>query len=212
MPVSDIELWDKIQGYSMPRPTSRTRWFQAEVGDFESLLERDMNVSADDAKRLVQEYRKFLYLKALDGGLLTPPPDLDEVWHKHIECPNAAWDEFCRTVVGKPLEHRKGLSSEQARKAYDRALALYETQFGSRPTDIWPGPRENQRHRIGLALVVVGLALVFGGHLTFFAAAALGYPQIGTYWVFYTFFGGIGLFFLGAFFGNGTRVNRSNCG
>lgn len=172
----------------------------------------DMDVSANDARRLVQEYRKFLYLKALDGGVLSPPPDLDEVWHKHIESPDGDWAAFCRTVIGKPLEHRTGLSRAEARAARESALALYVQEFGTPSMDIWPGPAENLRYGVGMAIFLCGVLLCAGGHLAMFAAIMLGFKPT-FFWIPYTFLGGIGIAAVGALLGRGARVARlSNCG
>jgi hypothetical protein len=211
MPVSDPELWDRIQRFQMPQP-AKAKWWQTEESDFESMLVRDMELSPANAGRLVQEYRKFLYLKALDGSLLSPPADVDEVWHKHIAILNGAWGGFCQTVIGKPLEHRTGLSRSEAKAASARALLLYKKEFGRPPTDIWPGPAANRRYIIGSAIAACGVVIAAGGHLSMFAVIMLGY-QPTVFWIPYTFMGGIAITIFGILVGQGTRIKRSpKCG
>jgi hypothetical protein len=211
MPLSNPELWQRIADYPMPR-SLRFRGLKTPAPDFEGQLVQDLSISPLDAARLVREYKKFLYLKAIDGGLLAPPPDLDEVWHLHIDSADGAWDSFCRTVIGAPLEHRTRLPRATAKAAYARLIALYEGEFGARPSDIRPSPTDLLQYRIGLAVIFMGIVIAFGGHLAMMGAQLLGHEPPFS-WIPYTFFGGLGVTLAGFLISRGTRVARiSDCG
>ena len=143
---------------------------------------------------------------------MSPPRILDEVWHKHIDSQEGDWAVYCRTVIGKPIEHRTGLSPSEAQAARSRVNELYEREFGAPHRDIWPGPAEKRRHALAGAIIICGVLLAFGGHLTMAAVILLGF-QPTVFWIPYTFFGGIGITVLGFLIGLGTQVPRtSNCG
>lgn len=210
MPLSDPALWRRIEGAALVPPPSGPWTGALADGEFRALLVREMDVSAEDAARLVAEYRRFLYLKALDGGLLSPPPDLDEVWHRHLDWPEGAWDRFCQTAVGRPLLHTRGLDKSRARAAHFDLLALYHREFGPPPADIWPGPAELRRDRLASLVFVGGLAAIFAGVPAALALldAALARPVMGG-----LFLAGVFLIVLSQQIGRGTRVERhAGCG
>jgi hypothetical protein len=210
MPLSNPELWSRVADYPMPRPVY-FRGQHTPAPDFESQIAQELSVSPLDAARLVREYRKFLYLKAIDGGLLSPPPDLDEVWHRHIDSAQGGWESFCRDAIGKPLIHRRRLSSAESRAAYARAVTLYEREFGWRPPDIWPSPGDAARYRLGVAIGRTGWVIFFVGFFSTLAVSMAGGEPNG--WVLITLCGGMALVVVGATLADGAQVARtSDCG
>jgi hypothetical protein len=121
----------------------------------------------------VLEYRRFLYLKAVDGGLLAPSKRVDQAWHLHLESGNGAWDRFCREVLlGQQLEHRTGLSLGEAQSSYARTFDLYRREFDEEPPhDIWPGDAEKRRAALGGRIAFCGILVGLSGWLL---AAACG--------------------------------------
>ena len=98
--------------------------------------------SASDA--LLEDYKKFLALKAAESdfyaALLSPSPQVDEVWHAHI-LDTLAYKEACEAMLGAGgfIHHdpRGGRDAAARRTRLRRTLSLYEVAFG-KPLTGWP--------------------------------------------------------------------------
>jgi hypothetical protein len=118
------------------------------------------------ANRLEFEYRRFLYLKAIDGSPLTPSSRVDQAWHRHMETGDS-FVRFCDMVSAGKIEHFTGLTQKEARAGYQRALSLYRREFGQQPPpDIWPTGREKRKLIIGRAMTAAGIVLFIGAVVT----------------------------------------------
>jgi hypothetical protein len=139
MPITEPVLWERIRSHPLPWREEMDRGVQPNrrCWSFEDNLRKDGDWTDASARRIVEEYRKFLYLKALDGGVLTPPMAIDAAWHLHLGFP-AEYAAFCTEGLGRDLVHHEGLTRRQRLAAYRRLLELYDAQFEFRPSDIWP--------------------------------------------------------------------------
>src|SRR5215218_1798989 len=95
------------------------------------------------ARRVVAEYKRFLFLAATAEDPVTPSPQVDEAWHLHLTYTRSYWDRLCPDVLGRPLHHdpTRGGPAEAARhrRQYERTLAEYRNAFGQEPpADVWP--------------------------------------------------------------------------
>ncbi|MAX27090.1 MAG: hypothetical protein CMJ19_21555 [Phycisphaeraceae bacterium] len=100
------------------------------------------------AVRVVQEYRRFVYLGMRAGHPVTPSDQVDQAWHLHLLYTRSYWEEFCPNVLGRPFHHgpTQGGHKEVAKHTdwYTRTLQSYKQHFGIAPiADIWP-PVENR--------------------------------------------------------------------
>ena len=110
-------------------------------------MARENGWSHGRARRVVEEYRRFLFLACSAGHPVTPSDAVDQAWHLHLAYTRSYWEDLCGEVLGRPLHHgpTRGGPAEGAkfRDWYARTLASYEGAFGSPPpSDIWPAPRE----------------------------------------------------------------------
>jgi hypothetical protein len=221
MPLSNPALWQAIMEYDFPvAPRSPKSFGRSRSLTFPEWIERSFEVTGESAARMIDEYRRFIYLKAIDGGTLTPSRRVDQVWHSHIEAGENAWSNFCAKVLGTQIDHRTNLSAQESASAYERTLALYRVEFGQTPPpDIWPSKAQRVRRMVGILVGVPGVALFFGGILVAFAVAFL--PSIfplwlasgEPFWLPYTSFGGIALIVVGALISWKTDVDTpSSCG
>jgi hypothetical protein len=117
---------------------------------FSARLARENGWSKAFALRVVEEYRRFLYLARRAGHPVTPSDEVDQAWHLHMLYSRHYWDVLCGEILGKPLHHGPTLGGrEEAQKFadwYTRTLDAYRRLFGEEPpADIWP-PR---RRRFG---------------------------------------------------------------
>ncbi len=105
------------------------------------------------AKRVVAEYKKFLYLYCVADGQVTPSVTIDKAWHLHLEYQQGyKYLEEC--VVLRPLAHVTDLADLKLNKAkeiaffeeqYIRTLDLYIYEFNqSPPNDIWKSVIEEE--------------------------------------------------------------------
>ncbi len=218
--LSRPELWASIRDAKLPCAiVPETSLSQSNFLGFIALLQDTHNLTEESARRLEHEYRRFLYLKAVDGGLLAPSKRVDQAWHLHLESYGDAWDRFCREVLpGQQLEHRTGLSPDEAESAAARTRDLYRKEFDEEPPhDIWPGDAEKRRGKRarqlaawGVPLAILGCFLITtndGGSLTGISLAiARGLGAV-------LFLGGILMATIAAVLYRGTDLTQaSNCG
>ena len=137
-PAAD-ELRARIQAFRLDEPGS--------VFPFSARLARENGWTREYALRVIEEYRRFVYLAMTAGHTVTPSVAVDEAWHLHLTYTRSYWDEMCGTVLGRPLHHdpTRGGAAEGGRflDAYARTLRSYRAAFGEAPpADIWPSPAE----------------------------------------------------------------------
>jgi hypothetical protein len=135
------ELRARIEAFPLPDGTVEERRFgrtSAQVVPFDELLQDRLRIASTDADKLVREYRRFLTLKALTGEDLTPSDIIDQVWHIHMEFPEA-YAAFCRKAAGRDITHKTGLPKKETRRLYAHTRDLYRQVFGERPPfSVWP--------------------------------------------------------------------------
>ncbi len=114
---------------------------------FSARLARENGWSRDVARRVVAEYRRFVFLAAVAGHPVTPSDEVDQAWHLHLVYTRSYWDDLCGEVLGFPLHHGPtvGGPAEGVKFTdwYQRTLDSYQRLFGTEPPpDIWPPPRQ----------------------------------------------------------------------
>lgn len=132
------QLFTKIKAFSLDKADANFTFSQRLA------KENDWNIKYTN--RVIEEYRKFVFLAVVAGHIVTPSEQVDRVWHLHLTYTHSYWDEFCPHILGKSLHHQptNGGESEQT-KYYDlycQTLASYTKFFGNQPPeDIWSSPQ-----------------------------------------------------------------------
>jgi hypothetical protein len=197
------------------------RFSRARTESYHERLASYHHLTEDSAQRLELEYRRYLYLKAVHGGVLTPSKRVDQAWHLHMETPGADWDGFCGAWFGTKIDHVTGLSPEEARTGYGRSLDLYWQEFGQRPPkDIWPdnAVQAQARKARWIRWLGTGIALLAFGALFLSSKVAGGSDAVpsestGDLTFILIFFSGIGLGMLGENLAKGTDLEEvASCG
>src|SRR5919108_922448 len=139
MNATQNELCKKIEGFPLDAATAQLTFTQR--------LARENGWSPDYARRVVAEYRKFLFLAACAGHPVTPSDPVDQAWHLHLVYTESYWNDLCRGILGRPLHHgpTKGGRGEEAKfhDWYARTLESYARFFQRPPPlDVWPRARE----------------------------------------------------------------------
>lgn len=73
---------------------------------FSARLARENGWSQDYARRVIEEYKRFLFLVSVSDQMLTPSEAVDEAWHLHLTYSKSYWDDLCGKVLERPLHHQ----------------------------------------------------------------------------------------------------------
>jgi hypothetical protein len=126
MNVKEQQLWKKLKAFSPDEPGA--------VFSFSQRLARENNWSDEYAHRVVEEYKRFLFLCCTTSEQLTPSPAVDQAWHLHMVYTHSYWNDLCGTVLERELHHNptQGGTSEaqKYRFCYERTLQQYRLKFG----------------------------------------------------------------------------------
>lgn len=110
---------------------------------FNQRLQHENGWSEGYTERVVEEYRRFLFLCAVCTHGVTPSEQVDQVWHLHLTYTINYWDYLCANVLGFQLHHgpTKGGKTENVKykDQYLDTLDSYKRYFDEEPPfDIWP--------------------------------------------------------------------------
>jgi hypothetical protein len=117
---------------------------------FSRRLRKENGWTEDYTRRVLTEYRRFLFLAGSAGHPVSPPDAVDQVWHLHMVYTRSYWDELCGETLGFPLHHgptRGGQAeADKFNDWYANTLDSYREWFGAEPpVDIWLPPAERYR-------------------------------------------------------------------
>jgi hypothetical protein len=136
MVKTNLNIWEKLSNFSLDNPEASF--------SFTERLARENGWAIDFSKRVVEEYKKFIYMSVVSGRSLTPSDEVDQAWHLHLVYSYSYWVEMCeKTLGGFRLHHGPTKGGKVEKKRYDNqyseTLKFYEEEFGYEPPkDIWP--------------------------------------------------------------------------
>ena len=135
MTLNQLNLWEKINSFEM----------DDEEADFTftERLARENDWKIEYALRVVQEYKKFMFLNCIAEHPLTPSDQVDQVWHLHLLYTQSYWIDFCENTLHQKIHHgpTKGGATEKNKFTnwYEKTKELYLSTFKAEtPIDIWP--------------------------------------------------------------------------
>ena len=136
-------LWSAIQQFPLDDPN-------AEIS-FSRKLSAKQNWSPTFTDRVIEEYRKFLFLCCISPNGASPAQAVDEAWHLHLTYTKSYWIDLCKNTLNKDIHHHPSGGGDEEdhrhRDWYKATLDLYQAVFESPPpNDIWPPPREYESH------------------------------------------------------------------
>lgn len=128
-------LWNQLSGFTFDHS-------EAEFS-FRDRLARENGWSVAFTDRVIEEYRRFLYLCCEAGHAVTPSDEVDQAWHLHLCYTRSYWEDLCRDTLGRKIHHgptRGGdAEKEKFHDWYEATLTSYREHFGEAPPcDIWP--------------------------------------------------------------------------
>ena len=84
------------------------------------------------AKRVEEEYRKFLFLSVVADHMISPSDEVDQAWHLH-QLYSENYEQFCQQVLKRKLYHQptQGGSAEDAKfdDLYSKTKTTYAQYF-----------------------------------------------------------------------------------
>lgn len=139
MSAPQLALWQRLERFRLDQPGASL--------PFSVRLARENNWKLLYTVRVVQEYKKFLFLACTAGHPVTPSVDVDQVWHLHLVYTHSYWKELCAEVLGMEIHHGPTPGGKKAqegyRDLYKQTKASYRRFFEQEPPrDIWPSTRQ----------------------------------------------------------------------
>ena len=137
MDTQQTELFERIRGFVLD---------QAGVTfPFSHKLAKENGWSVEYAQRVIEEYKRFVFLGVAAGHPVSPADAVDQAWHLHMTYTQSYWGEFCPKVLGRPFHHLPAQGGiEEADKLqdwYGKTIESYSRFFGEAPpSDIWLTP------------------------------------------------------------------------
>ena len=115
---------------------------QQGLAPFMDMIQKQMGISGDMAQRVVEEYRKFLFLAMRAGHQVIPPGAINDAWMLHMQNAQNYWEQLGQMITEKPVAG--GFEPKAFAAMSDpwaATLASYERIFGMKPPmDIWGQP------------------------------------------------------------------------
>ena len=102
------------------------------------------------ARRVIVEYKRFIFLGAAAGHPVSPSKAVDQAWHLHLTYSKSYWNDLCQGLLQRPFHHEptQGGAAESLKfdQWYQATLESYRRLFDqSPPSDIWPPRLEPDR-------------------------------------------------------------------
>jgi hypothetical protein len=83
--------------------------FDIDGGDaeltFAKRLARENGWTVHFSERVVDEYKRFIFLCMTAGHKCTPSDEVDQAWHLHLVYTESYWTTMCGEILKKPLHH-----------------------------------------------------------------------------------------------------------
>ena len=128
-------LWEKLVDFKFDE--------EGATLTFAARLARENGWRLGFAQRVIQEYRRFLFLSMVAEHPVSPSEAVDQAWHLHLTYTRSYWTRLCGEVLPRPLHHCPTLGGNEETEKFDswyqKTLDSYESFFKETPPqDIWP--------------------------------------------------------------------------
>jgi hypothetical protein len=134
MTSQEMQLWQRIQGFRLDDPQVAFK--------FSDRLARENGWTIIYTKRVIEEYRKFIFLCCISEHGVTPSDPVDQAWHLHLTFTRSYWTDLCKNTLQKEIHHNPTKGGKQEANKFDgyytSSHKLYVDKFGTiPPADIW---------------------------------------------------------------------------
>lgn len=109
---------------------------------FSDKLAKENGWTLEYTLRVIQEYKKFMFLICTTNQVCCPSEPVDQAWHLHLLYTENYWEDFCDRTLEQRINHgpSRGGRNETLKYVdmYNNTLRIYEEAFGyAAPEDIW---------------------------------------------------------------------------
>lgn len=134
MTDKEMELFAKIQAFELDDDSASFK--------FSERLARENGWNKIYTQRVIDEYKKFIFLCCITDSGVTPSDPVDQAWHLHLTFTISYWIDFCQNTLSQQIHHNptKGgtIEREKFKNFYETSESLYKEKFGIYPPDdIW---------------------------------------------------------------------------
>lgn len=110
---------------------------------FVKKLAKENGWSADRAREVLTEYRRFVYLAMVCDHPVSPSDSVDQAWHLHMLYTESYWSRMTAEILPRPLHHGPSKGGAKETKKFDdwyaRTIDSYRREFRSEPPAlVWP--------------------------------------------------------------------------
>ena len=95
--ISSPELWEKISTFNIDGGPARLT--------FAKRLARENGWTQEYTDRVIEEYKRFLYLGCVCTRKVSPSEAVDQAWHLHLTYTESYWTRLCGETLGRPFHH-----------------------------------------------------------------------------------------------------------
>jgi uncharacterized protein (TIGR04222 family) len=193
-----ISLWNKIQRFEFD-DSRATITFSKKLAD-------QQRWSASYTQRVIEEYRRFIFLCCISPNGASPSKAVDEAWHLHLTYTQSYWNAFCKNTLGKDIHHNPSSGGEQEDHKhtnwYAETLSLYAAVFyAPPPADIWPPPVKQEKapaqslsmpeepYKTGMGMTMIVVILLLFPFVINYAITRIVFPFFLTGPQFLLFYG-----------------------
>lgn len=134
MNAQERELWNKLVAFEIDDPEVDFK--------FSARLARENGWNIPYSLRVIEEYKKFIFLCCVTKHGVTPSDTVDQAWHLHLTFTRSYWTELCKNTLGQQVHHNPTKGGKQEANKFDGFYTsthqLYKDKFGHKPpADIW---------------------------------------------------------------------------
>lgn len=135
MTTEENLLWTKIAEFRLDDESSSFK--------FSRRLARENGWSISYSEKVIEEYKKFIFLCCIQKSGVTPSDQVDQVWHLHLTYTQSYWTDLCKNTLSKEIHHNPTKGGQSEGKKFDdfytATLQLYKQKFTiNPPVAIWP--------------------------------------------------------------------------
>jgi hypothetical protein len=139
MTPKQSQLWQKIENFQLDSPQSAFK--------FSDRLARENGWGQLYTLRVIEEYKKFIFLCCITQNGVTPSDAVDQAWHLHLTFTDSYWIDLCRDTLQTEIHHNPTKGGAQENAKYDGYYTDTQQQYlqifdANPPPDIWPGNQQ----------------------------------------------------------------------
>lgn len=149
-------LWHEIEKFDFDFPLSEY--------SFSTRLAYENYWTEAFTKKAIEEYKKFMFLAATSGVMVSPSEIVDIVWHQHLIF-TESYSDFCK-ILGKQINHIPSTHKKEENEIFSlarkRTKELYEQNFGEQPKEFWEHSSIDQIFDLKASKYNFQLSLIYG--------------------------------------------------